>query len=150
MRKMTRKEKKRGAVRRIKKGAEAAADETILNFSDMGLDERLLFAIETLGWCEPTAIQETAIPIILEGKDVLAQARTGSGKTGSYMIPVLHKILKIKKYSNQQQCTIALIMAPSRELCQQIMANLNELCEFCTSEISFIDLALDIPQNIQK
>ncbi len=125
-------------------------EDEILSFNDMGLDERLLYAIDILGWSEPTAIQETAIPIILEGKDVLAQARTGSGKTGAYMIPLIHKILNIKKQISQQQSTIALIMAPSRELCQQIMNNLNELCEFCKRELSFIDLAVDLPIHVQR
>ncbi len=136
--------------KKLKSKDKIVNNDDIFNFSDMGLDERLLFAIEGLNWCEPTPIQETAIPIILEGKDVLAQARTGSGKTGAYMIPMLHKILKIKKQVKQQQCTIALVLAPSRELCQQIVNNLNELCEYCQRELTFIDLATDLPMQTQK
>ena len=72
-------------------------EEDIVHFSEMGIDDRILMAVLQLGWLEPTPIQETAIPLILEGRDVLAKARTGSGKTGAYAIPLLHKILISKK-----------------------------------------------------
>lgn len=63
-------------------------DEKPLQFHEMGLDDRILKAVAKLGWCEPTLIQQKAIPFILEGKDVLAKGRTGSGKTGAFAIPV--------------------------------------------------------------
>lgn len=50
-----------------------------------------------LGWSKPTLIQEKAIPLAIDGKDILARARTGSGKTGAYAIPVIQKILDTKK-----------------------------------------------------
>ena len=75
-------------------GQDEEIDDDILNFDQMGLDDRLLLAVMNLGWLEPTPIQETAIPLILEGRDVLAKARTGSGKTGAYAIPLIQKILK--------------------------------------------------------
>ena len=50
-----------------------------------------------MGWAEPTPIQERAIPLALEGKDVLARARTGSGKTAAYVIPLIQKILDSKQ-----------------------------------------------------
>ena len=58
-----------------------------------------LKAISRLGWAEPTLIQEKAIPLALEGKDILARARTGSGKTASYAIPLIQKILVTKQVS---------------------------------------------------
>ena len=54
-------------------------------------------AISQLGWAEPTPIQEKAIPLALEGKDILARARTGSGKTAAFCIPVIQKILTTKQ-----------------------------------------------------
>lgn len=54
-------------------------------------------AISKLGWSSPTPIQERAIPLALEGKDVLAQACTGSGKTGAFVIPIVQKILAAKQ-----------------------------------------------------
>ncbi|NXR93165.1 DDX56 helicase, partial [Hypocryptadius cinnamomeus] len=62
-------------------------------FEHMGLDGRLLRAVAELGWAVPTAIQARAIPLAMEGRDLLARARTGSGKTGAYGLPVLHKLL---------------------------------------------------------
>ena len=61
-------------------------EEEVPSFSDMGIDDRIIMAILNLGWLEPTPIQETAIPLILEGRDILAKARTGSGKTGKLYI----------------------------------------------------------------
>lgn len=54
-------------------------------------------AIAKLGWVKPTLIQDKAITLALEGKDVLARARTGSGKTGAYVIPIVQKILRSKQ-----------------------------------------------------
>ena len=124
--------------------------EDVLDFTQMGLDERILYAIETLEWFEPTPIQETAIPLILEGKDVLAKARTGSGKTGAYAIPLIHKILTIKKQSQSKQSTYALILTPSRELCTQATKNLNELSQYCQRELTVVDISSDLPIQTQK
>lgn len=60
------------------------------------LDKRLLKALGEMGFARPTLIQAQAIPIALEGRDVLARARTGSGKTAAYCIPVAQKILQAK------------------------------------------------------
>lgn len=125
-------------------------DDDILEFEEMGLDERILYAIKKLDWNEPTPIQETAIPLILEGKDVLAKARTGSGKTGAYAIPLIQKILTMKKQFTSKQTTIALILTPSRELCTQATRNLNELSVYCQRELTVIDISGDLPIQTQK
>lgn len=75
-----------------------------------------------MAWREPTLIQETAIPLLLEGKDVLMRARTGSGKTAAFSIPVIQKILNLKNTS-RHQCIKALILSPSKELCGQVCIN---------------------------
>ncbi|NXS95883.1 DDX56 helicase, partial [Jacana jacana] len=62
-------------------------------FEHMGLDPRLLRAVAELGWATPTAIQAEAIPLALEGRDLLVRARTGSGKTGAYGLPLLQHLL---------------------------------------------------------
>ncbi|NXY23893.1 DDX56 helicase, partial [Atrichornis clamosus] len=69
------------------------ADMAATGFEHMGLDSRLLRAVAELGWAVPTAVQAQAIPLALEGRDVLARARTGSGKTGAYGLPLLQKLL---------------------------------------------------------
>lgn len=67
------------------------------NFSDLGLDSRLLQAISTQKYHAPTLVQAKVIPIALNGQDVLAKAKTGSGKTAAYLLPLLHAILKRKQ-----------------------------------------------------
>ena len=57
---------------------------------DYGLDRRLTKACKKAGWVSPTLVQQTAIPLILKGKDVLCRARTGAGKTAAYLLPVMH------------------------------------------------------------
>lgn len=76
-------------------------------------------AISQLSWSEPTLIQATAIPLLLEGKDVLMRARTGSGKTAAFAVPVIQKTLNLKNIS-RSQCIRALILSPSKELCGQV------------------------------
>ena len=68
-----------------------------LAFSDLDLDPRLLQAISSEGFKEPTLVQRQAIPLALEGKDILAKAKTGSGKTVAYLLPVLQALLKRKQ-----------------------------------------------------
>ena len=65
-------------------------DEEGPSFREMGLDDRLLEAAAVkLAWKEPTDIQQRAIPLIMEGRDLLARGRTGSGKTGAFVIPII-------------------------------------------------------------
>uniref|UniRef100_A0A8C2NDZ4 RNA helicase n=1 Tax=Capra hircus TaxID=9925 RepID=A0A8C2NDZ4_CAPHI len=78
-------------------------DPESLGFEHMGLDHRLLQAVTDLGWSRPTLIQEKAIPLALEGKDLLARARTGSGKTAAYAIPMLQLLLHRKAVSRGRE-----------------------------------------------
>jgi ATP-dependent RNA helicase RhlE len=84
-------------------------------FSDFNLNKQLLLAVEELGYTEPTEIQAKAIPLILEGHDVLGVAQTGTGKTAAYLLPLLMKI----KYA-QGHGMRGLVVAPTRELVIQI------------------------------
>jgi ATP-dependent RNA helicase DDX56/DBP9 len=65
-------------------------------FANLGLDTRLLQAITKQNFRTPTPVQSRAIPLALEGRDILARAKTGSGKTAAYLLPILHSILKQK------------------------------------------------------
>lgn len=115
-------------------------EEERLNFYEMGLDDRILKAIAQLGWKEPTMIQEKAIPLALDGNDILARARTGSGKTAVFAIPVIDRILKSKKSVNERK-THALIIAPSKELCHQLKDHITRLTSCCLREIRCVDVA---------
>ncbi|XP_063433456.1 probable ATP-dependent RNA helicase DDX56 [Mytilus trossulus] len=124
-------------------------EEKTLNFHEMGLDDRILKAIANLGWATPTPIQEKAIPLALEGKDILARARTGSGKTAAFSIPVVQKILQSKQTS-KEQCTKALFLTPSKELCHQAYKNLMELTSCCSREIKCVDVSPKVPLLTQR
>ncbi|XP_042882660.1 probable ATP-dependent RNA helicase DDX56 [Penaeus japonicus] len=124
-------------------------DEKTLQFHEMGLDDRILEAIARLRWGEPTLIQEKAIPYVLEGKDVLAKARTGSGKTGAFVIPTIHKILEWKRSATEQMVQ-AIMLAPSKELCKQIKENLGQLTTLCKREVRFIDVSPTVPLEAQR
>ncbi|CAM6031759.1 unnamed protein product, partial [Sphagnum compactum] len=84
------------------------------------MDDRILKGIAKLGWVNPTIVQEKAIPLILEGKDVLIRAKTGSGKTAAFVIPLIQKIIKSKQHQQEQKVS-ALILAPTKELSDQIL-----------------------------
>jgi len=87
-----------------------------LEFSEFGLHPDLLDGIEALNFITATPIQEKAIPLILEGRDLIGTAQTGTGKTAAFVLPVMDKILKSGEYDYTQ----ALIIVPTRELAMQI------------------------------
>lgn len=87
-----------------------------MQFSELGLDPKVLQAVEEKGYASPTPIQEQVIPIILEQKDVIGSAQTGSGKTAAFALPVLSLL---KKPGTLR----ALVLAPTRELAHQICDN---------------------------
>ncbi|CAH1783408.1 unnamed protein product [Owenia fusiformis] len=124
-------------------------EKSILSFHQMGLDDRLLKAIAKLGWLQPTLIQEKAIPLALEGKDVLARARTGSGKTAAFAIPVIQKILQSKQMATKQKVS-AIILTPSKELCNQAYKNIQELTNSCSREVRCVDVSGQVSLNAQK
>ena len=87
-----------------------------MNFRDLGLQPVLTEKCERLGFTEPTPIQKQAIPVVLEGGDIVATAETGTGKTAAFMLPILHKLNTGKKQIGMK----VLVLAPTRELANQI------------------------------
>jgi len=94
-------------------------------------------------------IQEKAIPLILDAKDVLVRARTGSGKTASFSVPIIQKILNSKDSSKEQKTT-ALILAPSKELCLQIRRVIEDLTIKCSKIVRCADLTAKGDPAAQK
>ncbi|XP_041706502.1 probable ATP-dependent RNA helicase DDX56 isoform X1 [Coregonus clupeaformis] len=111
-----------------------------LQFHEMGLDDRILKALADLGWAQPTLIQEKAIPLALEGKDLLARARTGSGKTAAYAVPVIQRILTSKQ-NVREQAVRALILVPTKELGQQVQAMIRQLTAYCARDVRVADIS---------
>ncbi|XP_029025050.1 probable ATP-dependent RNA helicase DDX56 isoform X2 [Betta splendens] len=111
-----------------------------LHFHELGLDDRVLKAIADLGWSQPTLIQEKAIPLALEGKDLLARARTGSGKTAAYAVPVIQRLLASKQ-SVREQDVRALILVPTKELGQQVQTMIRQLTAYCSRDVRVADIS---------
>ena len=88
-----------------------------MSFSDLGLNAGLLSAIADQGYSTPTAIQSRAIPAILAGRDILAGAQTGTGKTAAFTLPLLHRLSANDASAVRIR---ALIVTPTRELAQQV------------------------------
>lgn len=86
-----------------------------MTFNDFNLHETLQMGLQDIGFSTPTPIQEQSIPIVLDGKDILGAAQTGTGKTGAFVIPILNRILE-----HPSEGTKTLILSPTRELAQQI------------------------------
>lgn len=98
---------------------EANESKTLATFKELGLDERIQKALAENGFETPFPIQEAAIPLILQGKDVIGQAHTGTGKTAAFALPLLSKIK-----SNSNRSVQALILVPTRELAMQVTAEI--------------------------
>ena len=99
-----------------------------MTFSDLGLSSALVKAVEEKGYTKPSPIQEKAIPHILEGKDILASAQTGTGKTAGFTLPVLQYLSETKhpKYRPLR----ALVLTPTRELAAQVHDNVREYSKY--------------------
>jgi ATP-dependent RNA helicase RhlE len=93
-----------------------------MSFAELGLRTELLQATQRMGFEHPTPIQRAAIPPLMQGRDVLATAVTGSGKTAAFLLPILHDLL-----GKRRGTTRALVVAPTRELAAQIAEHLREL-----------------------
>ena len=87
------------------------------NFADLGLSEAALAAVERLGYENPTPVQLQAIPLVLEGRDLIAAASTGTGKTAAFLLPILSTLPRGKRGKRAPR---VLVVSPTRELAQQI------------------------------
>ena len=94
-----------------------------MSFDTLGLSAELLRAVSEQGYSEPTPIQRKAIPIILQGKDVMAGAQTGTGKTAGFTLPLL-QLLSKKPLHNGQRPVRVLVLTPTRELAAQVGASI--------------------------
>lgn len=94
-----------------------------MSFKDLGLNQTLLNNLNALGYNEPSPIQAKAIPHVVEGKDVLAAAQTGTGKTAGFTLPILHRLAANTKPKSSGNSIRALVLTPTRELAAQVAAS---------------------------
>jgi ATP-dependent RNA helicase DDX56/DBP9 len=104
------------------------------SFAELQLEPRLLRGIRDQRWSSPTAVQSKAIPLALQGRDILARSGTGTGKTGAYLLPILHNTLRRKGKTS-------LILVPTKELALQITKVAKALSAHCGQEIRVQNIA---------
>src|SRR5579863_7415322 len=96
------------------------AKQNSMNFCDLGLSSEVLSAVAAAGYTAPTPIQEKAIPIVLMGRDVLGCAQTGTGKTASFVLPMIDILSQGRAKARMPR---SLILEPTRELAAQVAEN---------------------------
>ena len=106
-------------------------------FKDLGLSASILHAIDRQGYTSPSPIQQKAIPHVLAGKDVMAAAQTGTGKTAGFTLPILENLSKGQRAGSNQ--ARALILTPTRELAAQVESELVKMTKYLT-QCSTVDL----------
>jgi superfamily II DNA/RNA helicase len=104
---------------------EPSALEAAITFEELNLAPELISAVTAMGYTVPTPIQREAIPLVLAGRDLLAQAQTGTGKTAAFTLPLLHKMKPFANTSTSpaRHPVRALVLAPTRELAIQVYDN---------------------------
>ena len=125
-------------------------ERTTLNlFEEMGLPEKLVARVAALGITEPTPIQTHAIPPVLDGKDVMGLAQTGTGKTAAFGLPLVSKLLASGK-KPAPKTVRGLILAPTRELAKQISDNLSYFVENTPLKIGLVVGGASINPQIKR
>lgn len=110
-----------------------------MSFSSLNLPEYLLQAVDALSYKEPTSIQEQAIPLIIEGKNVVAEAQTGTGKTAAFALPVIKKLNELPD-KKKKISVLTLVLVPTRELAVQLAASFKSYSQFSPKKIKMISL----------
>ena len=115
-------------------------------FECFGLSSNILKALEDLGYRIPTPIQSKAIPYVLEGKDVMGAAQTGTGKTASYSLPVLQSLLYFANtsVSPARHPVRMLVLVPTRELADQVFEDIKEYAKYTSLKIAVVFGGMDI------
>ena len=115
---------------------EIAADAPVnVTFRDLGLAPKILKALDDLGYEKPTPIQARAIPSALKQRDVLGIAQTGTGKTGAFTLPTMHKLSEGRARARMPRC---LIVCPTRELAAQVAQNVEEYGKYLKLEMALL------------
>lgn len=113
------------------------------SFADFALNQQILKNIVSHGYTSPTPIQDQAIPVMMEGRDVVGIANTGTGKTAAFLLPLIHKVL-----ANPEQGV--LIMAPTRELAVQIYAEYKAFAADMHLGVALCIGGMNIKQQVQR
>ncbi|WP_066813323.1 DEAD/DEAH box helicase, partial [Sphingomonas asaccharolytica] len=118
------------------------------NFTDLGLAEPLVRALEAKGYSTPTPIQAQAIPYVLEGRDLLGIAQTGTGKTAAFVLPSIQRLVESDKRVLPTHCRM-LVLAPTRELASQIAESARAYGKFSRMTVATVFGGTSINKNRQ-
>ena len=124
-----------------------------MSFSTLKLSAPILNAITDLGYSKPTPIQEKAIPVVLSGKDLIAAAQTGTGKTASFVLPLLEQLNTRYKDTNQKlrgKRIRALILVPTRELAVQVEASISAYAKYLDISSMAMYGGVDVEEQKQR
>ena len=119
-----------------------------MSFSDLGLADPLVRALEAKGYAEPTPIQRDAIPLVLQGRDLLGIAQTGTGKTAAFVLPSIQNLVAANKRVLPTHCRM-LVLAPTRELASQIADNARGYGKFSRLSVATVFGGTSINKNRQ-
>ncbi len=119
-----------------------------MNFEELKLNDAILKAVKAQGYTSPSPIQEKAIPLVMEGHDVMAAAQTGTGKTAGFTLPMLHRLAQGQKVGPNQ--IRALILTPTRELAAQIFDNVSRYSEHLPLRANVVFGGVKINPQMQK
>ncbi|MBB3472253.1 DEAD/DEAH box helicase [Sphingomonas sp. BK345] len=117
-----------------------------MSFSHLGLAEPLVRALEAKGYSEPTPIQRDSIPLLLEGKDLLGIAQTGTGKTAAFVLPSIQRLSEANKRVLPTHCRM-LVLAPTRELASQIAESARGYGQFSKMSVATVFGGTSIAKN---
>jgi ATP-dependent RNA helicase RhlE len=122
------------------------------NFADFGLDARLLRAVAEQGYTQATPIQTQAIPVVLQGRDVMGIAQTGTGKTAAFVLPVIQRLLPLASdsVSPARHPVRALILVPTRELVAQVADNVSNYACHTPLRATFVFGGMDMAGQIAR
>jgi len=121
-----------------------------MSFSNLGLSAPILKAIKEQGYTQPTPIQQQAIPIILNKKDILAGAQTGTGKTAGFTLPLLQLLSQVKHQDRKSHHVRALVLTPTRELATQVQESVDNYGKYLPYKSCVIFGGVKINPQIAK
>ena len=101
-----------------------------MSFDSLGLSQEILRAVAEQGYHEPTPIQRQAIPVVLSGRDLMASAQTGTGKTAGFTLPLLQRLTQNEPHARGRRPVRALILTPTRELAAQVGENVRDYSKY--------------------
>ena len=101
-----------------------------MSFDALGLNPDILRAVAEQGYHQPTPIQQQAIPAVLQGRDLMASAQTGTGKTAGFTLPLLQRLVQSQPHAKGRRPVRALILTPTRELAAQVGENVQEYSQY--------------------